>query len=126
MSTRQSLPRTLAVAFACAMLTLNVAHAASTKHGRPLPHRYITAPAPQSSWAPWGSWGAWSSGSSDSSSFSNNDDDARRNDEINRQMQQDFDAMNASIQQGNELNAAAQAQIQLQNDLANLPPPQPN
>jgi hypothetical protein len=126
MSIRQALPRTLAVSFACAMLTLNIAHAASAKHGRPLPHRHAVASAPQSSWAPWGSWGSWSSGSSDSSSSSSIDDDIRRNDEMNRQMQQDSDAMNAAIQQSNEMNAAAQAQIQLQNDLANLPPPQPN
>lgn len=121
MSVRQALPRTLAVAFACAMLTLNFAHAASTKHARPLPHRHTVAPASQPSW-----WWSWSSGFSDSSSSSSIDDDIRRNDEMNRQMQQDSDAMNAAIQQSNEMNAAAQAQIQLQNDLANLPPPQPN
>jgi hypothetical protein len=121
MSIRQALPRTLAVTFACAMLTMNIAHAASPKHGRPLPHRHAVASAPQYSWG----W-SWSSGSSGSSSSSSIDDDIRRNDEINRQMQANSDAMNASIQQAAELNAAAQAQIQLQNDLANLPPPQPN
>ena len=121
MSVRQALPHTLAVTFACAMLTLNIAHAASTKHGRPLPHRHTVVSAPQPSWG----WWSWSSGSS-SSDTSSIDESSRLNDEINRQMQQNSDQMNAVIQQSNEMNAAAQAQIQLQNDLANLPPPQPN
>ena len=124
MSVRQALPRILAVTFAGAMLTLNAAHATSPNHGRLLPHRHVVRLAPQYQWG-WSGW-SWSSGSSDSSSSSTIDDDIRRNDEINRQMQQNSDEMNAVIQQSNELNAAAQAQIQLQNDLANLPPPQPN
>jgi hypothetical protein len=52
---------------------------------------------------------------------SNLDDEVRHIDEMNRQKQADSDAMNAAIQATNAANAAAQQQIQLQQDLANMP-----
>jgi len=55
------------------------------------------------------------------SSTSNLDDEVRHIDEMNRQIQADSDAMNAAIQATNAQNAAAQQQIQLQQDLANMP-----
>ena len=45
----------------------------------------------------------------------------RHIDEMNRTIQADSDAMNAAIQATNAVNAAAQQQIQLQQDLANMP-----
>jgi hypothetical protein len=88
-----------------------------TKYGPTLPHRRIVASAPQPSW-----W-SWSSGSSDSSS-TERDDDIRRTDESNRMMQQNSDAMNASIQATNDMNAAAAVQQQVDQNLANMPMPQ--
>jgi hypothetical protein len=42
------------------------------------------------------------------------------------QQQQNSDAMNATIQATNAQNAAAQQQIQLEQDLANMPTPAGN
>jgi hypothetical protein len=74
----------------------------------------------------WGGWESWGSSPS-SSSASNLDDEVRHIDEMNRMQQQaNSDAMNATIQATNAANAAAQQQIQLQQDLANMPPPAGN
>jgi hypothetical protein len=74
----------------------------------------------------WGGWESWGSSPS-SSSASNLDDEVRHIDEMNRmQQQQDSDAMNATIQATNAQNAAVQQQIQLQEDLANMPLPAGN
>ena len=74
----------------------------------------------------WGGWESWGSSPS-SSSASNLDDEVRHIDEMNRmQQQQNSDAMNATIQATNAQNAAAQQQIQLQQDLANMPTPAGN
>src|SRR5262249_20263831 len=74
----------------------------------------------------WGGWVSWGSSPS-SSSASNLDDEVRHIDEMNRMQQQaNSDAMNATIQATNAANAAAQEQIQLQQDLANMPLPAGN
>ena len=92
-------------------------HVTSSRHA-PAPRRVARRPAPsQEQWGGWASWG----GSSSSSSTPNLDDEVRHIDEMNRQIQADSDAMNAAIQATNAANAAAQQQIQLQQDLANMP-----
>ena len=92
-------------------------HVTSIRHA-PAPRRVARRPAPsQEQWGGWASWG----GSSSSSSTPNLDDEVRHIDEMNRQIQADSDAMNAAIQATNAANAAAQQQIQLQQDLANMP-----
>ena len=98
-------------------------HVTSIRHAQ-APRRVARRPAPsQEQWGGWASWG----GSSSSSSASNLDDEVRHIDEMNRQqMQQNSDAMNATIQATNAQNAAAQQQIQLQQDLANMPTPAGN
>jgi hypothetical protein len=128
MPLRYTLPFTLAATLVCAMPTLNAAHANDTvKHRPPLRHRHVVASAPQPS--PWSSWWSWSSGSSSSESADDSirrDDEMRRNDEFNRMMQSNSDAVNAAIQQSNDMNAAAQLQIQIDQNIANMPVPQPN
>ena len=98
-------------------------HVTSIRHA-PAPRRVARRSAPsQEQWGGWWSWG----GSSSSSSTSNLDDEVRHIDEMNRmQQQQNLDAMNATIQATNAQNAAAQQQIQLQQDLANMPTPAGN
>jgi len=98
-------------------------HVISIRHA-PAPRRVARRPAPsQEQWGGWVSWG----GSSSSSSTTNLDDEVRHIDEMNRmQQQQNSDAMNATIQATNAQNAAAQQQIQLQQDLANMPTPAGN
>jgi hypothetical protein len=98
-------------------------HVTSIRHA-PAPRRVARRPAPsQEQWGGWASWG----GSSSSSSTANLDDEVRHIDEMNRmQQQQNSDAMNATIQATNAQNAAAQQQIQLQQDLANMPTPAGN
>jgi hypothetical protein len=93
-------------------------HVTSFRH-EPAPRRVARKPAPsQEQWGGWASWG----GSSSSSSTPNLDDEVRHIDEMNRQqMQLDSDALNATIQATDAANAAAQQQIQLQQDLANMP-----
>ena len=92
-------------------------HVISIRHA-PAPRRVARRPAPsQEQGRGWASWG----GSSSSSSTPNLDDEVRHIDEMNRQIQADSDAMNAAIQATNAANAAAQQQIQLQQDLANMP-----
>ena len=93
-------------------------HVTSIRHA-PAPRHVARRPAPsQEQWGGWASWG----GSSSSSSTTNLDDEVRHIDEMNRmQQQQNSDAMNATIQATNAQNAAAQQQIQLQQDLANMP-----
>jgi hypothetical protein len=92
-------------------------HVTSIRHA-PAPRRVARRPAPsQRRWGGWASWGD----SSSSSSTPNLDDEVRHIDEMNRQIQADSDAMNAAIQATNAANAAAQQQIQLQQDLANMP-----
>ena len=92
-------------------------HVISIRHA-PAPRRVARRPAPtQEQGRGWASWG----GSSSSSSTPNLDDEARHIDEMNRQMQADSDAMNAAIQATNTANASAQQQIQLQQDLENMP-----
>ena len=136
MSNSTTILRTATVTAIFATLSLGAAHAngnAYLKHSyaRSVPARHVTsirhAPAPrrvarrpapsQEQWGGWASWG----GSSSSSSTLNLDDEVRHIDEMNRQIQADSDAMNAAIQATNAANAAAQQQIQLQQDLANMP-----
>ena len=137
MSNPTAILRTATVAAIFATLSLGAAHANGNAHLKhsyarsaaarhvtsirhaPAPRRAARRPAPsQEQWGGWASWG----GSSSSSSASNLDDEVRHIDEMNRQqMQLDSDAMNAAIQATNAANAAAQQQIQLQQDLANMP-----
>ena len=92
-------------------------HVISIRHA-PAPRRVARRPAPtQEQGRGWASWG----GSSSSSSTPNLDDEVRHIDEMNRQMQADSNAMNAAIQATDAANAAAQQQIQLQQDLENMP-----
>jgi hypothetical protein len=94
-------------------------HVTSIRHA-PAPRRVARRPAPsQEQWGGWASWGG--SSSSSSSSTLNLDDEVRHIDEMNQQIQADSDVMNAAIQATNAANAAAQQQIQLQQDLANMP-----
>jgi hypothetical protein len=83
-----------------------------TKYGPPLPRSHIVASSRSSSWSSW---------SSDSPSSNNLDDDIRHIDEMNRTIQADSDAMNAGIQATNDMNAAAAQQMQLDQNLANMP-----
>ena len=127
MSNPTTILRTVTVTAIFATLSLGAAHAngnAYLKHSyaRSAAARHVTsirhAPAPRRvARRPWASWG----GSSSSSSTLNLDDEVRHIDEMNRQIQADSDAMNAAIQATNAANAAAQQQIQLQQDLANMP-----
>ena len=137
MSNSTAILRTVTVTAIFATLSLGAAHANGNAHLKhsyarsaaarhvtsirhaPAPRRVARRPAPsQEQWGGWASWG----GSSSSSSASNLDDEVRHIDEMNRQqMQLDSDAMNAAIQATNAMNAAAQQQIQLQQDLANMP-----
>ena len=136
MSSSTTILRTVTAATAIfATLSLGAAHANGSvlKHGHarsatarhvtsirhaPAPRRVARRPAPsQEQWGGWASWG----GSSSSSSTPNLDDEVRHIDEMNRQIQADSVAMNAAIQATNAANAAAQQQIQLQQDLANMP-----
>jgi hypothetical protein len=84
-----------------------------TKYGPPLPRRHVVTTSQRPS-----SWWSWSA---DSPSSTNLDDDMRRIDEANRMTQANSDAMNAAIQQSNDMNAAAAAQMQLDQNLANMP-----
>jgi len=137
MSNSTTILRTVTVTAIFATLSLGAAHAngnAYLKHSyaarhvtsvrhAPAPRRVARRPAPsQEQWSGWASWG----GSSSSSSTPNLDDEVRHIDEMNRQIQADSDAMNAAIQATNAANAAAQQQIQLQQDLANMPTPAGN
>ena len=142
MSNSTAILRTVTVAAIFATLSLGAAHADGNAHLKhsyarsaaarhvtsirhaPAPRRVARRPAPsQEQWGGWASWG----GSSSSSSTSNLDDEVRHIDEMNRmQQQQNLDAMNATIQATNAQNAAAQQQIQLQQDLANMPTPAGN
>ena len=133
MSNPTTILRTVTVTAIFATLSLGAAHAngnAYLKHSyaRSVAARHVTsirhALAPRRvARRPWASWG----GSSSSSSTSNLDDEVRHIDEMNRmQQQQNLDAMNATIQATNAQNAAAQQQIQLQQDLANMPTPAGN
>ena len=129
MSNSTTILRTATVTAILATLSLGAAHANGNaylkhSHARSAAARHVTsirhAPAPRrvARRRGWASWG----GSSSSSSASNLDDEVRHIDEMNRQqMQLDSDAMNAAIQATNAANAAAQQQIQLQQDLANMP-----
>ena len=132
MSNSTTILRTATVTAIFATLSLGAAHANGNTHLKrsgaakhvtsirhaPAPRRVTRRPAPsQEQWGGWWSWG----GSSSSSSTSNLDDEVRHIDEMNRQIQADSDAMNAAIQATNAANAAAQQQIQLQQDLANMP-----
>ena len=128
MSNSTTILRTVTVTAIFATLSLGAAHAngnAYLKHNyaRSAAARHVTsvrhAPAPRrvARRRGWASWG----GSSSSSSTPNLDDEVRHIDEMNRQIQADSDAMNAAIQATNAANAAAQQQIQLQQDLANMP-----
>src|SRR6516165_1552535 len=135
MSNSTTILRTATVTAIFATLSLGAAHAngnAYLKHNyarskaarhvinirhAPAPRRVARRPAPtQEQGRGWASWG----GSSSSSSTPNLDDEVRHIDEMNRQMQADSDAMNAAIQATDAANAAAQQQIQLQQDLANM------
>jgi hypothetical protein len=141
MSSSRTILRTVTATAIFATLSLGAAHANGSvlKHGhaRSATARHVTsirhAPAlrrvarmPAPSREQWGGWASWG-GSSSSSSTPNLDDEVRHIDEMNRmQQQQNSDAMNATIQATNAQNAAAQQQIQLQQDLANMPPPAGN
>jgi hypothetical protein len=88
-----------------------------TQHGPPLPRtRVVSTPPSQPSWG-------WSSGSPDTSSDDSirRDEEIRRNDESNRQIQQSVDTINQAIQSANDQAAAAALQVQIDNNIANMP-----
>jgi hypothetical protein len=89
-----------------------------TQYGPPLRRPRIVASAPSRSSPSW-----WSSGSSDSSvdDAIRRDDEIRRIDELNRETQAASDAINQAIQSSNDMNAAAAAQVQIDNNIANMP-----
>src|SRR6516225_12275818 len=129
MSNSTTILRTVLVTAIFATLSLGAAHAngnAYLKHSyaRSAAARHVTsirhAPAPRRVVRRRG-WASWGGSSSSSSSTPNLDDEVRHIDEMNRQIQADSDAMNAAIQATNTANASAQQQIQLQQDLANMP-----
>jgi hypothetical protein len=84
-----------------------------TKYGQPLARSHIIVSSPRSS--------SWWSSSSGSPSSNNLDDDIRHIDEMNRTIQAASDAINAGIQATNDMNAAAAQQMQLDQNLANMP-----
>jgi len=87
-----------------------------TQYGPSLPRPRVAA-------APQPSWSSWSSGSSDTSVDDSirRDDEIRRNEAINLQNQLNSDIINQSIQSANDMNAAAALQVQIDNNLANMP-----
>jgi hypothetical protein len=88
-----------------------------TQYGPALPRPRVAA-APQSSWSSWSSSGSYDTSVDDEI---RRDDEQRRNDQSNRDIQAASDAINQAIQQTNEMNAAAAEQVQIQNNIANMP-----
>jgi len=88
-----------------------------TQYGPPLARRRVVASAPRPSWS------SWSASSSDTSvdDAIRRDDEIHRQDAINQQNQLNSDIINQSIQSANDMNAAAALQVQIDNNLANMP-----
>jgi hypothetical protein len=80
----------------------------------------VAAPAPS---APWSSGWAWSNPGAESAPSSIIDDVARVNADIAQGSQDSEDAMNAGIQATTQADAAADAQWQLNSELASAPIP---